>query len=319
MKRLTSIAACVLALVAAASPAAAQGVTLQYKWTQDDVLRYRMTLHTESALSGLPGGADVHFDQTMTQTIKMLVAAVAPDGTATLHQTIEGVKVEMNTPAGQITYDSASPAAAADPMAESMGKVFGAMVGATVSAIIKPDGSVVSVEGATRLLEKITSQLPDDPGAAQMAQSLKATLSDDAIRSMLEQSFSNFPARPVNPGDTWTGHVALGNDAIGRISGTSTFTLNSVGPGSASVAVIGVSLVLKQESAPPVGPAGMIMKLGDSHGEGTIRFDVAKGRILRSTMENQMPSTMSGAGPDGSPVRISNVTKTTMTMELVAR
>jgi len=140
------------------------------------------------------------------------------------------------------------------------------------------------------------------------------------MRSMLEQTFSLLPDRPLSPGDTWTGKLSMGNEMIGRITGTSSFTLKGVeGQGDAAIARIGVAIALKQEAAPPVGPTGMSMKMADSKGDGEVEFAVAQGRIRRTSVRSEMPSTMSMTLPDGTSANMQNLTKTTMTMELVDR
>jgi hypothetical protein len=170
------------------------------------------------------------------------------------------------------------------------------------------------------VLDKIMHDLPPERAASPMAQSLKSVLSEPAIRASLEQSFPHLPPQPVKPGDTWTGQVSLGSDVIGKITGMQTFTLKTIDAADATgVATIAVALALKQESAPPIGPAGMTVKLGDSKGEGAIEFDVANGRIRKSTMNTDMPSTMTSVAPDGRRATMKNSTKTSMTMELVEK
>lgn len=309
-----------LALVASAASASAQGVTLRYRWTKGETVTYRMTMRTASAATGMPGAAEMKVDQTMTQVVTMLVEDVAPDGAATLRQTFASVKMEMNGPMGRVEYDTAAPSANANPMVQSMRQVLGGMVGESVTVVQAPDGSVRKVEGASRILDKIVKGQPDGPSAQAASQALRSLLSDEALKTTMEQSFSKFPQNPVQPGDTWDGQMSMGNDAAGRIGGTVTFTLKAVeGSPDASVARVAVGLKLKQETAPPPGPNGMTLKLGEVRGEGELLFDAARGRVRKSTMKTDMPSTISGAGPDGNPVTIRNQTTTTMTMELVEK
>jgi hypothetical protein len=297
-------------------PSAAQGqVSLQYRWKQGEALTYRTTLKTDSTVSGMPGAGDMSLGQTMTQRIKLLAAAVAPDGSATLHQTIEAVRIEMDMPMGKIAYDSDDPKSAdKDEAAAALGKVFGSIVGATISVAMGPHGAIQRIDGVQKVLDKMLQDLPEDRSAAQIVQGLKSVMSEEAIRTALEQSFPRLPPQAVKPGDTWTAQVALGSEVVGRISGTQTMTLKSV---DGSTATLAVALGLKQESAPPIGPAGMTVKLGASHGAGAIDFDVAGGRIRTSTMSTEMQSTMTATGRDGRPATMKNTTKTSMTMELV--
>src|SRR6478735_4265417 len=92
--RIASVACSVLVLAAAAS-AAAQGTTLQYRWTAGQEDRYRLTLKTVATMSGMPGGGTQTVEQTMSQTTAMKVLSVAADGTATVQLTFEAVRMEM--------------------------------------------------------------------------------------------------------------------------------------------------------------------------------------------------------------------------------
>jgi len=314
--KVVRVAAAGLCVVLAAGSLGAQAA-LQYRWKQGDVLVYTTTLKTTTTMSGMPGMGDVSFDQTMTQRIRLLAAAVAPDGTATLHQTTEAVSVEMAGPMGKVAYDSADPKSAEkDHAAEALGKVFGGMIGTTISVTMAATGAIQRIDGIQKVLDKITQDLPQERSGGPIVQGLKSVLSEEAVRASLEQSFPRLPSQAVKPGDTWTGQIALGSEVIGRISGAQTFTLKSLDRGAASIAV---ALALKQESAPPVGPAGLTMKLGESRGDGQIEFDVANGRIRTSTMNTEMPSTMSTVGPDGRPAQTKQMTKTSMRMELVEK
>ena len=141
-----------------------------------------------------------------------------------------------------------------------------------------------------------------DPAARQAAQAVRGQLSDEALKTTIEQTFPKLSSPPVKPGDTWTGQLAMGNPSIGRITGRSTFTLRAVerrGRGARWRGSL-VGLVLRQDVVPPPsGPAGMVTTLGAAKGEGELLLDVSKGQIQRSTMRSDMPSTATMTGPDG--------------------
>lgn len=323
MKRCPSLVPVLLllALVAAATPAAAQTIPLRYRWTKGDALTYRLTSQTDTSVTGMPGAGPMTLGQTMTQVLKFTADDVAADGTATLRQTFQSIKMQLNGPSGKVTYDTAAPNNNPNPMIGAMRRVLGAMAGESIVVVMKADGTVTSISGAAKILDKIASNLPQDPGAEAITQGMKAILTDEALRSTLAQSFSRLPADPVKPGDTWTGQLTLGAEIVGKILGTSTFTLKAIdGEGDAAVARIAVALVLKQEAvAAPSGPAHIVMHLGDSKGDGEILFDAGKGRIRRATMKTDMPSVVSMTAPDGGPASVQNKTTTTTTMELVDR
>lgn len=312
-------AGAVIAIAGFADSAAAQ-TTLQYRWTQGDVLLYRTVLKTTTHVTGGPAGP-VEQTLTQTQTVKLLVAAVGPDGSATLRQTIESVAIDIGGPMGRMTYDSGKPPPAGDddPRNATLAKTFGAMVGEPISVTMAPNGAVRGIAGTAKIIDKLMKGLPMDPLAAGLAQNIKSMLSDDALRTSLEQSFSRMPDQPVKPGDTWKSEQTLGVDVIGRITGTSTFTLKAIeGTGDAAVARVGVTLAIRQEATPGAG-ASVTVKLGASKGEGELLFNIARGRVERNSMRTEMPATITMRGREGGPATIQNNTTTSMTMERVEK
>jgi hypothetical protein len=313
-------AACCLCTLTAASPAVVQGVVLRYHWTKGDVVEYRVTLKTSSAVTGIPGRDAQSTEQTLTQRIRLAVDDVAADGVATMHEMVIAIRSEVLTPRGKVVFDTASPAdRSADPIADTMGKMFSAVIGEPITFVLAPDGAVRKIDGGSRLIERVAGGVNADRDAAIASQALRSLYSDEALRTMLEQSFPKLPSAPIKPGDTWTGQIALGNEMIGRVTAALTFTLKSVdGDAGAQHATVSVAMKLTQDVKPPAaGGTRVALTLGDSHGEGDVRFDVARGRIERSTMRTEMPSTVSMAGPDGKPVTLSNRVTTQMSMELV--
>ena len=310
----------VLAFAALPSLAAAQAAALRYKWTQGDVLTYRTVVKTTTNATGGPRGPET-FEQTLTQTIKLTVAAVNPaDGSATLRQSVEAVSMDVTTPGGKLAYDSARPPGEdADPRVVAMAKTVGGMVGEAISVTIGANGAVRRIDGSARIAQKLIESLPRDPMSGALAQNIKAMLSEDALRASLEQSFSRLPDQPVNIGDTWTSEQAVGAAATGRVLGKSTFTLKAVeGSGDAQVARLAAALALRQEEVPGAG-ASTVVKLGAaSKGEGEVVFDLSRGRIETNTMRTDMPATVTMRAPDGGVMTLQNTTRTVMTMTRVS-
>lgn len=319
MKRCHAVVMLVL-LCLSAAPVQAQTVTLRYRWTKGESRTYRVTTQTDNAISGMPGGR-VTTSQTMTQVLNYVAEEVGSDGTTTLRQTFQSIRMENVNPSGKFVIDSAARDTTQNPMVEGMRSVIAAMVGDSVTLEIAPDGAVRRVQGASRIADKVSKVMSADPAAAQVGQGLRTSLSDEALKTTLEQTFPRLALPPLKVGDQWQGQIAMGNPAIGRITGRSTFTLKALdGAPDGVVARIAVALTLRQDVVPPPsGPAGMVMTLGDAKGTGEIVFDVAKGMILRSTMKSELPSTVVMTGPDGSPATMENKATTTMTMEMIEK
>jgi uncharacterized protein DUF6263 len=309
-----------LALLAVTTPAFAQSATLRYRWTKGDTLTYRIELRTSSLVTGMPGMPEVKIDQGLTQTVKIAALDVAADGTATLRETFESMKMEMDGPMGHISYDTAAPGSTANPMVQALRQTLDAIVGGAITIEQSSDGTIQKVDGAATILERITKNTLNDPAATMAAQGLKAAFSDEALKTTIQQSYPKLPANAVKPGDTWPGQTAMGNEVIGRIVGDVKFTVKAVeGSADAGLVRVDVALVLKQEITPPPGPNGMTMKLGDAKGTGEIVFDVAKGRIRDNSMKTEMPSTVTMQAPDGSTATMQNRTTTTVKMTLVEK
>jgi Family of unknown function (DUF6263) len=313
IRRRVSAIACV-SIVAVATAASAQTVTLRYRFAKGDSVTYQVTSVVESTLGGLPMG-DLKLTQTMVQTLETTVEDVATDGTATLRETFKSEKMDMTTPMGLISYDTASTKPpAADPITGMIGAMLGSMIGESVTVVIAPGGSVQKVEGMAKLFEKISAKLPSDPTGGMLTASLKGMLDDESVRSMFEQAFGHFPDQAVKVGDAWPGELKLGSAATGRLIGSTTSTLKSI---DAGVARVGVTLTLKQDGEPAAGPMGMTLKFNDGKGEGESLFDVDKGRMTRSTMRTESHSSVAGNGPDGSPMNATSAAVTTTTVEVV--
>lgn len=319
MKRLPAFA--ILVLLAASASADAQTVTLRYRWTKGESRIYRMTTQTDSAISGMREGP-MNVSQTMTQVLKFTAEEVGADSSVTLRQVFQSVRMESTGPMGKIVIDSAASGTTQNETAQSVRQIVSAMIGESVLIEMAADGTVRKVDGASRIADKISRAIAAaDPAAAQAGQGLRSQLSDTALKSTLEQTFPRLSLPPVKPEGTWNGELAMGNPAIGRITGRSTFTLKAVeGTADAPLARIAVALALKQDVVPPPnGPSGMVMTLGDAKGAGEILFNTTLGQIQKSTMRSELPSTVTMNGPDGSPVTMANKTTTTMTMELIER
>jgi Family of unknown function (DUF6263) len=315
MKLRVAMLACLAAALAAVLSASGQDATLRYRWTKGDDLRYRVSQVGRTTISGLPGMDDMTVNQSTIQVVRMIVDDVTADGTVTLRQTFESVRMEMSSPAGKMVFDSASPDKPADPVAAAMGTTMSAMIGESITIVLSPSGTVTKVEGMSRIFDKVMKSMPQDPMAAQVSGQLKASLGDDAMKAMFAQSFATFPDHPVKPGETWTGQFPINNPMFGATTTTRTSTLLGI---EASIARIGVVLSMKRDAgAAPTNPMGMTMNLGDSKSKGEILFDVAKGRVVKSTLETDLAMTMSMPTPDGGKIETKNNGRVTVTMEIV--
>jgi hypothetical protein len=306
-----------LALVGGVSLAAQQEVTLRYVWPKGETLRYKATQQTTATISGAPGApTDVTLDQLLVQMLRNVPKEVAADGTATVEQTIESVQMDMNTPMGNMGFNSAKPnPSPGNPVEEMMGKIFSGMVNEPFTITFSPAGVVQKVEGVTKIAEKMFAALPPNPQADQMLGGLRASLSDEGMVATLSQAMPQLPTKPVKVGETWKGTFSVPNPALGKMVFTFESTLQSL---ENQIAKIQTKLAIAQEgTGPAAGPMGLKLTLAPASGDVELLFDVAKGRTQKAVTRFAMPITMSGAAPDGTALNIKNNSKTTLTLELI--
>jgi len=304
-----------LSLSLTALSAFRQEVKLAYQWPKGETLKYRVTQEVNTSMSGLPGMGDVSFDQTTTQVLRIVAETIAPDGTATLRQVVDSVRMEMATPMGKMGFDSTNPTELQDPTGV-MKDIFSAMIGEPFTVVAAPTGRIEKVEGMSAVMEKVLKKMPQNPGSAPIMDALKNSLSDESMRGLLGQGFAQFPAKPVRIGETWTGEVKTTNPSIGVLVTSTIFTLKSVdGSGDAQVAKVDMKVAMKQqESGSAQNALGMTLKMGDATGTGELTFNVPKGRIVRSSLLLDMPYAMSGTAPDGTAMNLTSKSKSTTTI-----
>lgn len=292
----SKLAAIAVVCAAMSSPAYGQDATLKYRWVEGDQVRYRQTQESSTKMSGLPGLDGMVMTQKMVQVMRMTVEKVAADGSVTLRETFESVRVEQNTPMGSTLFDSTSPAKPDQPPSP-LDSVMSAMVGESITIVMAPDGRVSKVEGMSQIMEKAFGSLPQNPLLTQILGQLKTTMSDESMASTFGQSFAMFPNRALKAGDTWTGQAEVNTPIIGAVNTATTYTLKSIeSTNGAAIARIAQTQTMKQGGAAPASPLnalGMSMTLGESKSQGEILFDVTRGRLQRTSVESDMSMAMS--------------------------
>jgi hypothetical protein len=305
------------AIVAPASSATVQEVTLRYRWTKGDTLRYRLTMQTALTMSGLPGGmGDVTMNTTIVQVLRDVVEDVTADGTATLRQTTESVRADVQTPFGKMLFDSAAPdSGGADPGSAMLKDVYSGLVGESIVLVMSQSGEIRKVEGMSRLAEKMFAKLPQQ-AMGPLGDSLKGSLSDEAIKVIFSQGFAQFPDKPVKAGDTWNNQMQVTNPMVGGMTTKIASTLKGVD--ASQIATIVTKTTLAQDASKVASnPMGFKIEMSEGSGTGEVLFDAARGQLQRGTSDITQPMTMSGSAPDGTAINAQTTTKSTVTIELV--
>lgn len=318
-RRSLRIAFMIVAALISSATLAAQDVSLRYRWTKGEEVRYRNTIQTDMQMSGLPGMGDMTVSMTMVQVNKLVVDDIAADGTATIRSTTESIKMTMNIPMmGEVSYDSAAPQpAGTNPITDALGQSVGALVGETLTLAVASTGKVGKIDGLARVVEKLKKSAPAAGGAMGMG-NMDSFFSEDAQRSTIEQSFAVMPDKPVKPGDTWKNEYKIPSP-LGSQTASYECTLKGQatlnGNPTARIATTGT---VKSSGAPGVmGP--MTVTMGDGASQGELLFDTKLGRVRKSTGTMTQPLAMKMNPGDGTEIALQAVQKTTSTMELIEK
>ena len=315
-RRSLRIAFMIVAALVSSATLTAQDVTLRYRWTKGEEVRYRSTQQTDMQMSGLPGMGDMNITMTMVQVNKFVVDAVAADGSATLRNTYESIKISMNVPMmGEVTFDSANPAASSgNPISESLAKTMGAMAGETITMEVAPTGKVGKVDGLARVVEKIKAGA--SAASAQMGLGgMDAYMSEEGLRSTIDQTFSLLPDKPVKVGETWKNDYKIPAAAGAAQTVSTSLTLKA--QEGATARVVSTGTTTATGPAAPMGP--MTVTVGEGTSQGEMLFDVKAGRVRKATGTLSVPMSMRMTSPDGTDIAIQAAQKTTTTMELIEK
>jgi hypothetical protein len=318
LRYIARLVACTFFFVICAKALPAQDVTLRYKWTKGDVVRYRLTMQQTGSVVSLPQafaalGAlqGISIDQKTTQTIRIDVDDVSADGTITLREVVEAVRFERNIPAiggatGKAVFDTANGDKASTPDQMAVASV----VGEPITILMSSNGAVQKVDGMSRVLDKLAETFPSNVSGQLNA--LKESLNDQTMAAFM--TLAQFPERALKSGDTWDRERNVSMPMIGKLTTSETFTFQGV---EDNVAHIKLNTKGKQDSVSPLSlpSASMQIHLEDSSGEGDSFFDVAKGRMQRSNSSTTGTMTMNMAvslpNGDGNPQNLSITMKTT--------
>ena len=314
-----------LGLVGAATSSFAQEVTLRYRWTKGEETRTRMTQQASTTISASaipagPGNGSV--ESFMSQGFHTVVEDVAADGTATLRQVIESVRIEFNSPLGKTVFDSASKESdptSANPLGKTMSAAYAAMIGQSLTMVVSPRGTVQKIEGMARLMERVLNAQPQDRIAPDVLDGFRNTFSDDITRDMLGWGTAPLPDRPLHPGDTWEDHLSALVPMLGATTTSRTWTLEGVETSGISLARLSAKLAIRAEpsAAQPALGAPIAIQTSEGTGESELFFDIARGRVQRVTTTLTMPMTMSNPAPNGGSMSLQMLIKSTLTSELV--
>lgn len=158
------------------------------------------------------------------------------DGTyKTMQAFYDRISMSMHTPQMDITVDTDQPAPTQEDIAKDPTKImsvmFHAMKGLSFSMKVTEKGEVKEITGLEQMIDSMVASVTNNltlPEAqlATIKESARSQFNEESLKDMMQQSFNNYPDKPVAVGDTWTKHVST-KGAL-KIQMDNTYTLKSV-------------------------------------------------------------------------------------------
>lgn len=270
---------------AAASPAHAQQ-TLKWKFTKGQKLGYEMT--QKMTMSTMAGG--MAFDMKMTNIMDMTwsVTGVKSDGSGEITQKVTRVRMTMTgLPTGKIEYDSSKenpPGNGGNPIASQLQKTYGALVGSDIMMTISPQGRISNLKLSDKAKAALKGAGRGVPGGG---------ISEDTFKQMASQMGAFFPKGQVTKGQTWDHKFEMKNPVGDMKIETKFKYAGTVSQDGKRLAKL--ELTPKVSMTPKAG-GGAKITMKDKGSKGESYFDLDRGVLTRSTLEQNLEMQVSAGG-----------------------
>lgn len=253
---------------------------LRWKFQPGETRHYAMVQKTASTAQ--VQGQKIETQQDVNIDMTWAIKEVASDGSATLVQTMDRIRFAMDSPLGQLAYDTQEDKPLEGAFA-AMGPIFKAMVNEPVELQMTDRGEIKDVKVPPKMIEAIQGAGPAAMAAGQM-------FSEDGIKKMMGQSMMAFEEKAVTAGDKWEQKMEVAAGAIGTMVTTRTFTYS--GPEDGSEA-IDVNLLLELK---PAENQQVELTLKEQDSKGKILFDNTAGYLKSSEMSQKFRMSISVMG-----------------------
>ncbi len=248
---------------------------LRWKFKAGDKTHYAMKTDVtqDTKAGGMP------FQVKILQTMDMTwdVAEVADDGTATLNQTIDRVRMEMTLPqagAPQIKYDSQAKEKA--PGTEMLSKIFDVIVGKAFVMKVTSLGKVLEMQAPDGVLQAFKN-MPAGQGGM---------FSEDGLKQMISQSMLPLPEEAVAVGTTWEKSAEMQAPPFGKQVTVTQYKFAGDGElNGKKVDKIDVTMDIKLEAGDDPNTK---FKLKDNKAGGEIQWDNSAGQPAQSRIDSKM-------------------------------
>lgn len=280
----------------AAGAAQAADAPLRWKFEVGEKLDYNMVQEMNMSAAGAAVG---NMNTTMRQEMNMTWDVQGVDeqtGEAVIKQKFERVKIKMTTPVGGFEYDSKSEAAPTG---------LGAMIAPMYKAMTQGDFEItMTARGEVKdvkVPEEVLTALKSSPGAAALGD----MASPEGFKKMISQGALVLPESAPKKDEKWSTKVEMNNPAVGKQTVETTYQYEGTKDvDGTTFAVIKPELKMDFEAKPsaegevkpPAATPQISMKIADQSSDGEVLFNIAKGRLYSTTLNQKVTIDASVGG-----------------------
>lgn len=271
-------ALCVLVFFLTASGTPAQ-TTFRWRWTEGDKVKY--VIEDKSASKTKIGQEVFDLDQTLILDTAWQMNGVAPNGEMQIVITVERLRFNADgkgaAAIGLVSFDSKDDAKPQSKPEKSVAAVFDSIVRSKVVVHIDTRGKVTKFE-----IESKLRAIFEDNATRELAGFFGDLFTADGFRHRLTNWIVEFPEQAVSVGGSWTENKLsrLGKSLACAHSYVHSGRADRNGQTLEKVEVKPEFKLPKDEKAKT--------KIASQSGEGTVYFDVQKGRIVESIVTHNI-------------------------------
>jgi hypothetical protein len=265
----------VLAVVALASPVQAERL-LRWKLKPGEAIDVRLVQDMDMTSTVL--GKKLGSSADMSMVMRWNVENVGAEGVSQLRQSIQRLRMSMQTPGSDpVVYDSAN-ASVADGMAKQLAENMAPLIGVEFIQSMSSRGEIIDV----RLSDEAAAKLAKSPASAQLQQ----VFSKEGIKSLMHQAATVLPEKSVKPGDQWTGQTRT-DSPVGTLIMNNTYTYRgTVDKDGRTLDRIDVDVNVT--FAKGDNRLGVDVQIKQQQNKGVMYFDVAQGRFVETLLAQKM-------------------------------
>ncbi len=263
----------ILLFAGLAAPAASAQTRLRWRFTSGETLHYRVTTRT---VNSAPGTSTNSLATTLCVDVRYAVDSADSAGTAKLTQTIDRVRIRIESPQGEASqYDTAAGQEPAG-MVKWMAPMFHAVLGKPVGLRMDARGKISDVKLPGDLSQRVEKAV----GGDQLVHFFSAEGISHVLGAVI------LPEQPAQSGTRWPHSVTLANPTLGQQTVESVYVYEGSVPRGAHTAEKITSTVEMTFAPGPEQPFHVTARHQKTGG--TAYFDSLSGRLLESESHSTM-------------------------------